>query len=311
MKAQSFSEDKLTASCVSYLKGIECSRIDTSSALTTAKLNTPLETVVRELRVKNILSTLVVDDNNVLLGMVDVDSLLRHFCANINNMLRDNTTIEEVLRPQQKVRPSFEALSPHDACSVALERLACADCSRCPLLTVDQKLVGLVTRTDLLALLTTAMRAGGPCYALGRRTLAELNTVARSSEFGTIATSASVSTAILSLARWHVPALAVIDEQRGGALVGNFSTTDLLDIWLDRDSICATLLLSVEAYLTVHSPTSLLPLAVSVRLDETLADVVGCLVENRVHRLWVVDDDDKPMSVLSMCDICRVITATH
>jgi signal-transduction protein with cAMP-binding, CBS, and nucleotidyltransferase domain len=38
-----------------------------------------------------------------------------------------------------------------------------------------------------------------------------------------------------------------------------------------------------------------------------LADVINRLIEKQVHRLWIVDDHCKPVGVVSMTDICKLI----
>jgi CBS domain-containing protein len=185
----------------------------------------------------------------------------------------------------------------------------------------NDQLIGLITQADILVEVATAMLIGNDCHAMGNCVLGKLG-LGVSKLISTVASSQSVAFALLQLDRWQMPALAVVDES--GKLVGNFSTTDVLDIWLDRENLYATLLLSVEAYLSVHSPSagsctfvvvfliaklvaSLLPVTVSARLDETLADVINCLLENRVHRLWIVDGNCKPTGVVSMTDICCLI----
>jgi CBS domain-containing protein len=63
--------------------------------------------------------------------------------------------------------------------------------------------------------------------------------------------------------------------------------------------------LSVKDYLTQHSKASLTPIA-SKRSD-TLATVVTLMLEKRIHRVWVVDAADKPIGVVAMTDVFKVV----
>jgi hypothetical protein len=51
--------------------------------------------------------------------------------------------------------------------------------------------------------------------------------------------------------------------------------------------------------------SQLIPLVANC--DDMLVDVIARLVDNGVHRLWIVDEQQKPTSVVSMTDICKVI----
>lgn len=41
--------------------------------------------------------------------------------------------------------------------------------------------------------------------------------------------------------------------------------------------------------------------------NEMLIDVIDRLVEKRIHRLWIVDEHSRPIGVVSMTDICKLI----
>jgi CBS domain-containing protein len=108
-----------------------------------------------------------------------------------------------------------------------------------------------------------------------------------------------------------------------GKLAGNFSATDLkvrihtphglqslVGTLSSRcieneqglyDETMPKLLDTAEDYLEKFSPSSLKPAC--VRLDTTVADAVKTMVEDHVHRLWVIDDDFKPTGVITMTDL--------
>ncbi len=76
----------------------------------------------------------------------------------------------------------------------------------------------------------------------------------------------------------------------------------------------ANLLLPVLQYLKWQPETSILASIqnakslhpVTVTEWSTFEDVVLKLAATRVHRVWVVDDDNKPIGVISLGDVFRV-----
>lgn len=54
-----------------------------------------------------------------------------------------------------------------------------------------------------------------------------------------------------------------------------------------------------------------IPKAVMVTPESTFGDVINLVNHARTHRVWVVDTTHKPIGVISLTDICRVITKLH
>jgi len=51
---------------------------------------------------------------------------------------------------------------------------------------------------------------------------------------------------------------------------------------------------------------------VSAKMNDTLEQVIQKLVEHKIHRLYVIDDDHKPVGVISLKDILmEIITGTN
>lgn len=120
-------------------------------------------------------------------------------------------------------------------------------------MTTDDKLVGLLTQADILMELALAMRRDASCVLMGQCKLAQFDGGIGCVVPVTVLKSRSVGEAIEHLDYYQFSSLAVVNES--GRLVGNFSLTNLLDIWLEKEeSIGATLALSIEEYLSIHSP---------------------------------------------------------
>lgn len=93
-----------------------------------------------------------------------------------------------------------------------------------------------------------------------------------------------------------VSAVALVNAE--GKLTGNFSATDLKGLY---DETMPSLLDTAQDYLEKFSPSSLKPTC--IRAETTVADAVKTMVEDKVHRLWVIDADFKPVGVVSMTDL--------
>jgi CBS domain-containing protein len=79
----------------------------------------------------------------------------------------------------------------------------------------------------------------------------------------------------------------------------------LQNIWTDSKGAASLLSLSVKQFLARHSETSLLPIA--SRRSDTLASAVALMLENKIHRVWVVDTANKPVGVVAMTDVFKVV----
>ncbi len=48
------------------------------------------------------------------------------------------------------------------------------------------------------------------------------------------------------------------------------------------------------------------------RPDSSLLEVVGLLVRSKIHRVYVIDEQEKPVGIVTMTDVLRkVVELTH
>ena len=97
--------------------------------------------------------------------------------------------------------------------------------------------------------------------------------------------------------------IAIVDED--GRLLSNFSTTDFARIMAAGASAASVLLLPVHVSLVRQAQSHHCQPPVSVRSSDTLVAVVRKMAIFRVHRLWVVDGDDKPLGVITPFEVLR------
>lgn len=86
-------------------------------------------------------------------------------------------------------------------------------------------------------------------------------------------------------------------------IVGNLSESDLRGLNTDR---LLDLLFPVLDYLKQFHGVVRKPVTVTV--DSTFEQVVDKVLSEKVHRVWVVDAQNKPIGALSMSDIVAKLT---
>jgi len=97
-----------------------------------------------------------------------------------------------------------------------------------------------------------------------------------------------------------VTGVAVLDDQ--GRLVGNISASDLKRLDFNVE-LMKRLSVSVAEYCNLGSGEKSQALSVSPKV--TFEEVVSKLVTTRKHRVYVVNDDQKPIGVISQIDVLQ------
>lgn len=101
-----------------------------------------------------------------------------------------------------------------------------------------------------------------------------------------------------------VSGLAVVDEN--GKLVGCLSASDLK--WSNEENVFKDLDLNVMDYLETsdnwYTDKSADPIC--VKKNSTVLDCLIKMNKYHIHRLFVIDDEKKPIGVISLCDLISV-----
>lgn len=118
----------------------------------------------------------------------------------------------------------------------------------------------------------------------------------------TVSRQATVLATLRVLRAREANAAAVTGQS--GELLGNFSVSDLRGI-----SSMSFLADNVYDYLATWSPRSLHVAA--VREDDTLGRVVRLVAERHLHRLWVVDDRNRPVRMIGLTEIMAVAVRSY
>lgn len=288
------------------LHEVKCADVATdASDIMTVKASEPLDKIVKQLASKKVLSAPVIAEGGKCIGTVDLQDLIWFLASAISPDVPADTAERNItLRSAAEVikmspRDTFTPLDPHDKCTLATELFA-TGIHRCPLTDSDDKLAGLLTQVDLVMHITKDLREGA-AKGMGAQTLEALGL--GMTQPVEVAADQQVGDTVAQLDGYQVSALPVVNAK--GELTGNFSVTDLINIWTDKDGISKALSMTVTDYLKKHHAASLKPL--TCKRSDSLVDTAAYMVEKQVHRLWVVDKSNKPIGVVSMTDIFKVV----
>lgn len=159
-------------------------------------------------------------------------------------------------------------------------------------------LTGVVSQSNFVAWLAPHLHQSH-LKELGNKALATLSMVQ-----GQTPTSANLDDAVLKVLH-HINsgsrgAVALLD--RDGKIAGVFSASDVRGLYQEN---LPDFLQECQTYLTTYSPGSLTPTV--VRPETLLNDAIKELVDNKVHRVFIIDNDYKPIGVVTLTDVIKEI----
>jgi len=102
--------------------------------------------------------------------------------------------------------------------------------------------------------------------------------------------------------RNQVSGIAIVDGR--GALTATLSATDLsFALSEDLELIGDSIFLPVHVFLQQHSVSGVARPPVTVTRNSTVEEVVRKMAARRVHRLWVVDEEQRPLKVVTPFEV--------
>mmetsp|Transcript_11120 Transcript_11120/g.16650 ORF Transcript_11120/g.16650 Transcript_11120/m.16650 type:complete len:341 (+) Transcript_11120:65-1087(+) len=102
---------------------------------------------------------------------------------------------------------------------------------------------------------------------------------------------------------WNLAALPIVDKD--GKIVGNLSESDLRE--MNTEARLLDLLFVVPIFLKTYYGEMRKP--VTVTGETSFLDALDKLLDENVHRIWIVDNDSKPIGVFSLSDVISQFTA--
>lgn len=182
----------------------------------------------------------------------------------------------------------------------AIEALAKFGIHRVPIVDEEQKIDAIVSQSAVLDFLYSNLEKFA---TKAKKSVADmLSNRADVTEVLTMPESSPAFEAFELMLKNKVSAVGIVNED--GKLVGVISATDLRII----GPHCATLALLFDPVKDLLDQSRELNTAMLVRVvkattSDTLGIVIESMQDNKVHRVFVVDEDDKPTCVLSMKDV--------
>lgn len=277
--------------------------------LLTLKPKNTIEDAIRLLGDNKILSAPVMDANGEFLGFVDYLDILSHVIA----AAPDDKSLEKDELGTLKIAGRAIALveisriingSGANAAVTVFEEDPLSEAAkilakgphRVALMNKEKKVTGVLSQSDIVNFLQANI-GRGHCKEVGTKTMKELG-FNSSAIFGEDIEH-NIITILRRLFKEKVSALALVDSN--GALAGNFSASDLRGLYLEK---FPHLLDSALDFITERSPDSLKPTV--CRAETPLKDVLSELTSNKLHHMWVVDGDYKPVGIVALGDVLKI-----
>jgi len=303
-------------------KHLESTRVNQIShpnkILRTVSSNTTLEETIQILAEEDILSVPVYDpESSNYLGFVDVLDIVFAIIKIYSNATEDEAIcwspwaddlktlslrgVRFAVKPVKNVIDMSKAdpylpVSPNGTLFQLIEEIFCKGFHRAPI--VEENIpIGLVTQSDILFDLSNNMHLLGP---LAQQSLQSLNMGTKS-----VIQMSSEAQSIIAfhlMYQHKVSAVAIVGKQ--GELLANLSASDIRGISHDN---FGCLLKPIFDF--VRNRKEKVKAPVTCKLDSTLETVIMKLSIFRIHRLWIVDDADRPIGVLSLTDIMKLLAS--
>lgn len=165
---------------------------------------------------------------------------------------------------------------------------------RVAMLDLDGSLANVLSQSDVLKYLNANIQLLGEN---ANKSIKELKMIS-SDKLITADVEQTAISAFKLLAQNLISAVPIVDKE--GVLAGTLSLSDLK---LIQDDL-SPLLMTTMQYKAIKEPMP----SIVCRPESTLGDVITELANSNVHRVWVVDSDNRPLSVISITTVCEFLS---
>jgi CBS domain-containing protein len=212
-------------------------------------------------------------------------------------------TVNDVIKHPVRFRNPFFPVNSGYSLFAALEAMARErGLHRVPVIDENRKLITIVTQSQMVEILAKNLDI------IGDKKNKTVNlTENYFEEVISVLDDSIAMDAFKLMVERNVSGLAVVDKE--GKLVGNISLRDLKAMSTDA-RLFWRLFQTVHNFLLKirHEDSGDRPRTiVTVKPTDTLETVIKKLAENRIHRVFIVDESKKPQGVISLKDILKEI----
>lgn len=277
--------------------------------LISVEVNTSLRDVLRTLNTNRILSVPVMDGNKGCVGLIDTLELVKFTAYNYLTS-QDASVMDDNLQaaPEMFTQFEFEDKTANDVLKLSERSRAVKIVDKDATLHDVAEILGyedhrvmlgrdknakLISQSDIVRYLSE--RKDQLDRNILNTPVGQLNIPKKIVH---VSYRCPTIKAYNHLIRQKVSALAVLDENQ--KLVGNLSASDLRGL---TDETLNTLRQPVNQFVHNTGQKTL----VCCSPEEKLDMAINKLVENKVHRLWVTDEQNKPVGILSLTDVIRAV----
>jgi len=281
--------------------------------------NTTVSQAIKVLAGNNILSMPVWDKNDgVYLGFLDYLDILNFainmytegiqvnetqygaYCTDINILQHRGVRfgikpVKEIINASKK--DEFIPVYAHGTIYQLIEGVFYKGIHRVPVLDENNKIVSIVTQSEVLNFLAKHMDI--VVSDLGNISVDQLhlgtkNVIAMS-------TNAQAIHAFYLMYTHKVSAVAIVSPS--GSLVANLSASDIRGL---EQQHFESLLLPVTQYIINQRGKPKAPITCTINTD--FQTVLMKMILFRIHRIWIVDEDDRPIGVISQTDVMKKLS---
>lgn len=254
-------------------------------------------------------------------GFIDLVDILAYLIALSNSGLASDANVLTSTFLSKQVgeltdfssRDHFKAVLEEDDLLKVINLLAQDGVHRVAIVDILQDIRFMITQTDIIKVIHANLDS---LVNVARVSVKDLG-VANSNLICVKANQPALESLKIMHAN-RLSAAPVVDET-SGELLATLSVADLKAVARDPTTTGVHTTLSdvglptlafAESHSYRHNPASA-PKAIVVSLESTFGDVITLAAQTRVHRVWVVDGNRKPIGVISLTDICRIIAKLH
>jgi CBS domain-containing protein len=192
---------------------------------------------------------------------------------------------------------TFKTLSSEDVLKDALELIVEKGFERFGVQDLTGKLIGVVSQTKIISFLSER----ADVFEFSRKTVSELQLGYR--EVISVNQHELLKAAIEIILQMNIHGVGVVDDQ--GKLVGNLSVSDL-KIATSDEQLLQMFYLPTKQILA-QQKQALIPSPICVQPGTTVEEVIEKFAITRVHRLYVLDEKEELLGVITMSDLMSLL----
>jgi len=267
-----------------------------------------VEDVVEYLTEKKVLACPVVDDKKKVIGIVDVFDILSTLIESMpeEKDLKDVDALERSYRVVN-LKKITEVMNKsgknpcepmnHNSHAIEMINMFADGLHRVPVLDDKEDLIVTVSQSLVVKYLSTEMKSQDELKEFGTKSLEDL--FLGKVQVKSLKSSDSVLKAFKIMNKHGFSSIPIVGDD--DSIIGNFSNSDVKGFC--KESI-PSFFQNISYYLEKQSKQALKP--VTCKSTDSLASVMEKMSMGP-HRVWVVDEKNRPVSVVSMTDIFKVL----